>query len=141
MLLTLLSTFTLLIGSLFGSSSLETVRDLHTAQERVTFLVDKLAPFAIQAQQLNLEIQALSEQIQALSPETDGEQIVALTETTTQKMEKLQAMLPILNLAETVDEDFRELDAILHQAGPLSPKQEEVVNRITLLSSSIDAFQ
>ena len=55
-------------------------------------------------------------------------------------MKKLQLMLPILDLAMSVDEDFQQLDVILHQTEPLSSEQQVVVDRIASLYRSIENY-
>jgi DNA-binding transcriptional regulator GbsR (MarR family) len=127
---------------MIAGPSLEIIQQHHleTPAGRTAFLAEKLAPYAAAADQLNREIQALASQIEALSPENDQAQIIALTEEMNHKMNKLLSMLPVLNTALSVDEDFQQIDAILQQTDPLSPEQQQVIDRITCLSTSILTF-
>src|SRR5216684_1225952 len=68
------------------SASIIRQNHLETAEERTTFLIDKLTPFAIAADQLNREIQILGSEIETLSPTDDQAKILALTEQVVEKM-------------------------------------------------------
>ncbi len=139
-LMTLFSALCLLTGPIVANPSFEIIHQHHleTASGRTSFLADKLAPYTEAANQINHEIQALAGEIKTLSSQDDQQQILALTEEMTQKMDKLLTMLPILNMALSVDEDFQQIDAILHQTDPLSPKQQQIIDRIASLCSSIE---
>lgn len=140
MIIMTISTLFLLTGPVALNPSFEIIHQQHleTASGRTTFLTDKLAPYTLAADQINREIQALAAEIQTLSPQDDQQQIVALTEEMTQKMAKLRTMLPVLNIALSIDEDFQQIEAILHQTDPLSPQQQQVIDRIASLCSSIE---
>jgi hypothetical protein len=141
-LMTLFSVFCLLTGSIVANPSIDIIHQHHleTVEGRTTFLANKLNSYIAAADQLNNEIQILAEGIKALSPENDQPQIIALTEEMTIKMDKLLPMMPVMDMALTVDEDFQQLDTILHQTDPLSPEQLQVIDRIASLCSSIDKF-
>ncbi len=113
---------------------------LETTEGRTTFLTDKLIPYTATADQLNSEVQALATEIEVLSPEEDQQQILALTEELTQKMAQLLAMLPILNTALSVNQDLQQIDPILQQTDPISPEQQEVIDRIASLCTSLENF-
>jgi hypothetical protein len=138
----LFSTCCLLTSPIIAGPSLEIIQQHHleTPAGRTSFLADQLVPYATAADQLNREIQALALQIEALSPENDQPQIIALTEEMNHKMSKLLSMLPVLNTALSVDEDFQQIDAILQQTDPLSPEQQKVIDRITCLCTSVLKF-
>ncbi len=132
----------LFASSIVANPSLEIIQQHHleTSAGRTAFLTDKLAPYAASADQLNKEIQALAAQIEALSPENDQKQIIALTEELTQKMSKLTAMMETLESALSVDEDFDQIDAILQQTEPLTAEQQKVIDRVTALCKTVFTF-
>lgn len=138
-LMTLFSALCMLTSSLLANPSFEIIHQNHleTASGRTSFLADKLALYTETADQINHEIQALAEKIKTLSPYDDQQQILSLTDEMTQKMGKLLIMMPVLNMALSIDEDFQQIDAILNQADPLSPEQQQVIDRIASLCSSI----
>ena len=138
-LVTLFSTVCLLTGSILANPSFEIIHQHHleTAEGRTSFLTEKLARYAAAADQINRETQALAEEIKTLSPQDDQKQILALTEEMTQKMGELLTMMPVLNMALSIDEDFQQIDAILLQTDPLSPEQQQVIDRIASLCSSM----
>ncbi len=141
-LMALFSTFYLLTAPTVANPSTEIIRQQHleTAEGRIAFLNDRLAPYTAAANQMNLEIQDLAAEIKALSPQDEQPQIVALTETMTQKMAKLITMLPALDIALSIDEDFQQIETILRQTDPLSTAQQQVIDRIASLCSSIEKF-
>jgi len=142
-LMTLFSSIYFLISPLIANPSIELIRKEHleTTEERGTFLADQLTPFLRAAEQLNQEIQALSLQIQTLSPEEDQQQITALQETLSEKMARLQTMLPAINLSMNIDEDFQSLNAILKKKDPLSQEDREIADRIASIYRSVAGFQ
>ena|ERR1700722_19926898 len=111
---------------------------LETAEGRAIFLTDKLASYAIKADRLNHEIEVLAQTIKTLSPKTDQQQILNLTEEMNQKMNRLVAMMSVLNLTHSLNDDFLAIDSILKQTDPLSPLQHETVDRIVSLCKSVD---
>jgi len=139
-LATVFSTLYFLTSPLAIPTSLETIQQQHleTAQGRLDFLNDKLTPYITAADQLNQEVVALSKAIKQLSAVTDHKKILSLTQELLPKMDKLKGMLYVLELAGSVDEDFQQLDTILHQTEPLTPAQLEVVDRIATLCNSVD---
>lgn len=139
-LVTLFSALCLLTGPIVANSSFEIVHQNHleTASGRTSFLTDKLAPYLKTADHINHEIQVLAEEIKALSPQEDQQQILSLTEKMFQKMGNLLTMIPVLNMALFIEEDFQEINAILNQTNPLSPEQQQVIDRIASLCSSIE---
>lgn len=132
-----LPTFT---SPIVGNPSVEIIYQNHleTASERTSFLANKLAPYTQTADLTNRDIQALSVKIKTLSPQDDQQQIINLSEEMTQKMGKLITMMPVLNRALSIDEDFKQIDTILHQTDALSPEQQQVIDRIASLCSSIE---
>jgi phosphoglycerate-specific signal transduction histidine kinase len=120
-------------------SSIEVIRQHHleTVEGRVQFLTDQLSPYAAAAGQLNHEIEQLADTIKALSPEKDQEKIVSLTNEMLQKMSRLTAMMSVLNLAATIEQDFQQIDAVLHQTEPLTPAQLELIDRLASLCRSV----
>ena len=133
---TLFSTFCLLAAH--PSFEILYNHHLETAAGRTSFLTDKLAPYVTKAAELNGEVQALAVEVEALSPENDQHQIIHLTQEMTQKMGELLTMLPILNTALSVDKDFGQIDHILHQEESLSPEQQETLDRIASLCTSVE---
>ncbi len=143
MFLTIMSSaFYLLTGSVVTQPSAAIIRQYHleTAEGRTAFLTNKLTPFAIAADQMNREIQALGSEIEKLSPTDDQAKILALTEQVAEKMKKLGAMMPTLNMALSIDEDFLQIVAIAQQTEPLSPDQQLVVTRVEALCHSLENF-
>jgi prefoldin subunit 5 len=132
----------LFASSIITHPSLEIIQEHHldSAAGRTTFLTERLAPYAQSADQLNKEIVALASQIEALSPENDQAQIIALTEEMTKKMSKLSQMMETLNSALSVDEDFQQIDTILQQTEPLTAAQQKAIDRVTALCTTILTF-
>lgn len=141
-LMTICSALCLLTASVVANPSVEVIHQNHleTASGRTSFLIDKLAFYTKRADELNREIQALSEEIKTLSPQDDQKKILSLTEEMTQKMDKLLTMMPVLNMALSVEEDFQKIDAILNQTDPLTSEQQQVIDRIAFLCNSIEKF-
>lgn len=115
---------------------------LDTAEGRIAFLTEELTPFVTQADQLNQEIQALSTQIAQL----DGSggnlpkaEMVALGNELTQKMDYMLGMLPALEAAIQIDNDFQRIDSILAKEEPLDASEIELLDRIASLCNCIDA--
>jgi len=141
-LMALFSALCLLTGPIVASPSFEIIHQNHleTASGRTSFLADKLALYTEAADQINHDIQSLAEEIKTLSPQDDQQQILSLTEEMTQKMGKLLTMMPVLNMTLSIEEDFQQIDAILNQTDPLSPEQQQVIDRIAYLCSSIEKY-
>ena len=139
-LMTLFSTVYLLVGPAALNPSMEIIRQqrLETIEGRDAFLTDKLAPYAREAGRINCEIQTLSAEIEALSFE-DQPQIVALTQEVTEKMDQLLAMMPALDLASSIDDDFQQIEVILNQTDPLSPEQQEAIDRVASLCKFVES--
>lgn len=140
-LATVFSTFFLLTSPISVHQSIEVIRQYHleTTEGRTAFLIDKLTPYTTAANQLNQEIGVLSKAIQILSPQDDQQTILALTEIVSQKMSQLTTMMFVLNSALSLNEDFLQIDSILHQTIPLKPIQQEIVDRIAALCSAVDS--
>lgn len=111
---------------------------LETPSGRTAFLTDKLLPYTKATDELNHEIQVLAVEIKRLSPQDDQKQILDLTEKMTQKMSTLIAMMQVLDMAQSIEKDFNQIDTILHQKDPLSDEQQLAMDRISSLCSSIE---
>jgi len=138
-LITLFSIFCLGLGSLIANPSIDILRQQHleTSEGRASFLTDKLTRYTAAADQLNHEIQALAQEIQTLSAEADQPQILALSEEMTQKINQLLPMLPVLEMALSANDDLQQIDLIMYQTDPLSPEQQEIVDRVAALCRSV----
>jgi hypothetical protein len=141
LLTTLFSAFCLLTGPVVVNQSIEVIRQHHleTVEGRTTFLADELSAYATAANQLNREVTDLSQTIETLSPQNDQQQILDLTKEMIQKMARLTTMMSVLNSALSVNEDFLQIDSILHQLDPLTPAQQEIVDRVAFLCSAVDS--
>jgi len=106
---------------LSSNPSLDIIREhrLGTPEGRRFFLTEMLNPYVARANHLNQEIIALSEEV-------------------TEKMARLNEMLPILNLALQVNTDFEEIDAILGSSDLLTAEQQEIADRIANLCIAVD---
>lgn len=137
------SAFYLLTSPVTTQPSTSIIRQHHleTAEGRTAFLINKLTPFATAADQLNREIQTLGREIEILSPTDDQAKILALTEQVVEKMKKLSAMMPTLNMALSIDEDFLQMEVIAQQTDPLLPDQQQVLERVNTLCNSLDNFR
>ncbi len=117
---------------------------LGTADGRVAFLTDQLTPFVTQADQLNREIQALALQVSSIEipEETQSEEqkkeMIALGEELNQKMSQMIEMLPTLQTALLIDQDFAEIDAILAKEGTLNQEEKDLLLRISSLCNFLD---
>lgn len=136
LLTTLLSVFTILSAVIAPG-----INEFDTREKRTAFLQEELAPFTAKADQLNAEIKSISLKVKALSPEKDRRQIVALTEEMTEKMGQLQEMFPTLQLAQHIDDDLQEIARIVHQEDPLSPRQQQVIDRVFSLKRDLKHFR
>lgn len=139
-LMTLFSALCLLTSSIAATiPSLEIVHQHHieTTAGKTIFLTEKLVPYVNASDELNREIQALSKEIRTLSPQDDQQKILAISEKMAKKMDQLLTMLPVLNIAQSIDEDFQQLDLIIHQTDPLSPEQQQVIDRIDSLCRAV----
>jgi hypothetical protein len=141
-LISVFSAFCLFVAPLLANTSIDTIHQHHleTTEGKISFLTDKLAPYAAAAEQINHEMLDLAAQINVLSSEDHQPQITALTQEISQKMEKLLTMLPALNIALSVDADFQQLDAILQDTNTLSAEQQVVIDRIASLCNCIENF-
>ena len=138
-LATLFSALYFLTSPTAVSSSIDVVRQHHleTVEGRFEFLTDKLSPYAAAVGQLNQEIEALAKTIKELSPENDQQKILSLTNEMLLKMSRLTAMMSVLNLAATIEQDFQQIDPILHQSNTLTPAQHELIDRIASLCNAV----
>ena len=135
----LLSTCHLLASPMTLSPAAEVICHYHleTPSGRIAFLTEKLAPYAAAAESLNREVTVLASEVQNLSPETDQQKIVDLTQQLTQKMAQLEKMFPVLSMALTVDADLEQIDAILQQTTPITVEQQEALDRIVALCAAL----
>ena len=111
---------TLFTTLLLVHSSIDVLREHHleTPEGRVAFLEEKLRPYVMEADALNQEIIALSQQV-------------------TEKIALMNERLPVLNIALEANRDFAQIDEIL-SAEALAPEQQEVADRIAHLCNVID---
>lgn len=128
------------------AQAVEVVRrhNLETVPGRTAFLTGELTPFVQDADQLNHEIQALAVQIASQeegSPENPlpKAEIVAMGEDLNQKMGRMIEMLPNLQAALLIDQDFQKIDEVLAKQGPLEPSERELLIRISSLCVYLDA--
>jgi hypothetical protein len=112
----------LLTSFLLASSPFDVILEngLDTPEGRTFFLTERLSPYANHAEALNQEIIALSKQV-------------------TEKITELNEMLPTLNLALNVNNDFLQIDDIL-DTEELSDEQEAVIERLSQICKKVDAF-
>lgn len=112
---------TILAAFAINNPSIDAIVDnrLDSPEGRTLFLTERLQPYVDQAEALNQEIVQLSEEV-------------------AQKMAVLGEMLPTLNLALHVDQDFQQIDAILNCRN-LSAEQQEIADRIAQICAKIDA--
>lgn len=108
---------------------------LDTPEGRTLFLTEKLAPYVAQADQLNQEILALSEQV-SNAEELDPE-VIALSTQVTEKMALIKEMLPILQAALYVNVDFEQIDTWI-QSEELTNEQQQIADRIASLCKVVD---
>ena len=111
---------------------------LETAEGRMAFLTEELSPFVTAADALNREIQTLALQIQTIE---ENEQVVTLTDQLTEKMELMSEMLPTLQTALLIDNDFEHLDAILSKQAPLDSEEQDLLLRLATLCSYLDTHR
>ncbi len=83
---------------------------LQTPEGRTLFLTEKLTPYVAQADQLNREIIALSEQV-------------------TEKMALMKEMLPTLQSSLNVSVDFEQIDTLI-ESEELTAEQQAIADRI-----------
>lgn len=107
---------------LLASSPFDVILEngLDTPEGRTFFLTERLSPYANYAEELNQEIIALSKQV-------------------TEKVTELNEMLPTLNLALNVNNDFLQIDDIL-DTDVLTDEQEAVIDRLAKVCKKVDAF-
>ncbi len=127
------------------AQAVEVVRRHHleTVPGRTAFLNGELTPFVQDADQLNHEIQALAVQIASQedgSPENPlpKAEIVAMGEDLNQKMGLMIEMLPNLQAALLIDQDFQQIDAVLTKQGPLEPSERDLLLRVSSLCVYLD---
>jgi hypothetical protein len=127
MIATFLTTF------LLANASLDVLveNELNTAEGRMSFLIEKLTPFVTHADELNREITLLADQIKAEAEE------IELAEKMTTKMGEMAEILPTLETALHVHEDFAKLDDLFKEEA-LSPEQQEIADRVAHLCQEID---
>ena len=113
-------------------------RHLDSSEGRTAFLTEKLAPYVARADQLNKKIQALSEEVRALSAENDQDKILDLTRTVSLEMGKFLKMLPVIEQSLSIQEDFQQIEAILQYPDAIGPEQEAVLQRIISLCHAVD---
>lgn len=113
---------TLITSFLLASSPFDVILEngLDTPEGRTFFLTERLSPYANYAEELNQEIIALSKQV-------------------TEKITELNEMLPTLNLALNVNNDFLQIDDIL-DTDVLTDEQEAVIDRLAKVCKKVDAF-
>ncbi len=117
--------------------ALQIVRSHHleTADGRIAFLGGDLTAFVQEADALNREIQAL-----ALEASSKGqEEVLAMGEDLNQKMAQMIEMLPSLQTALLIEQDFEEIDGILAKNSPLEEVEKELLLRIASLCTYLDA--
>lgn len=112
----------LLTSFLLASSPFDVILEngLDTPEGRTFFLTERLSPYANHAEALNQEIITLSKEV-------------------TEKITELNEMLPTLNLALNVNNDFLQIDDIL-DTEELSDEQEAVIERLSQICKKVDAF-
>lgn len=111
-----------LTSFLLASSPFDVILEngLDTPEGRTFFLTERLSPYANYAEELNQEIIALSKQV-------------------TEKITELNEMLPTLNLALNVNNDFLQIDDIL-DTETLTDEQEAVIDRVAKVCKKMNAF-
>ena len=121
-----------------SGASLDVIREHHleTPAGQEVFLTEKLVPYTAKADLLNQEITALSLAAESLSSEKDQEEILAITEALTQKMGDLLAMLPVLDLAVSIEGDLEQIGPIL-ESPELTAEQQAVADRVASLCISV----
>lgn len=141
----LVSSFYLLIGSAAVDPAIALIqsRHLETPEGRIEFLNGDLKSFVSKADQLNEEILLLSGQIAEREAETASEEekseMLALGNQLNEKMGILLEMLPMLQNALKIDEDFQEIDTILQKTEPLDESEKSLLMRIGTLCDYLDA--
>lgn len=131
MLATLISTL------LLANPSIDVLLENHldTAEGRTLFLTEKLTPYVAQADQLNQEIIALSEQVS--NAEELDQEVLTLSNQVTEKMALMKEMLPTLQAALHVNVDFEQIDTFI-QSEELTNEQQEIADRIASLCKVVD---
>ena len=108
---------------------------LESADGRIAFLGGELTSFVQEADALNREIQAL-----ALEASSKGqEETLAMGEELSQKMAQMIEMLPTLQTALLIEQDFEEIDGILAKESPFEEVEKDLLLRIASLCSYLDA--
>lgn len=144
-LASLISSFYLLVGASLVQPAIEMIqtRHLETPAGRTEFLNGDLKTFVSEADRLNEEIMALSAQIDDMNIENPSEQsqqeMVALGNDLNAKMTVMLEMLPMLQNAMQIDEDFQRIDAILSKQEPLEDAEKDVLMRIASLCDYVDS--
>ncbi len=144
-LASLISSFYLLVGSVGVEPALAIIQNRHleTVEGRIEFLNGGLHQFVSDADLLNEEIMALSAQIQDMDLENPSEEpqkeLSAIGDELNVKMAAMLDMLPMLQNALKIDEDFQQIDAILNKQAPLDDSEKEVLIRIAGLCDYVDS--
>lgn len=110
----------MLFSALLLVSSLTVLREHHldTAEGRTDFLVEKVTPYVTKADALNQEIVALSQQV-------------------SEKVTLMNEMLPTLQTALYINDDFSQIDVILNSE-ELTAEQQEIADRLASLCENLD---
>ncbi len=123
------------------SEEMQTIQKqgLSTPEGRVAFLQNELSPFVAKVNELNENIQSLSDEIASLEEGAEGAQetMVQLTTQLTEKMDLMTSLLPVLEKVMMVESDFSELDAILAKTSPLDSSEEAVLKRVASLCNDV----
>jgi hypothetical protein len=145
MISALFSSFCLLAvepAQLPAPTPMEVVRQHHleTAEGRLAFLTQELAPYALAAEALNQQITETASYIETLSPDNDGNEILSQSQYVTQCMDVMTWMLPSLELAQRVEADLAQMDSICNSPESLTQEQQEAVERLATLCLYIDNY-
>jgi hypothetical protein len=143
-LASLISSFYLLMGSVGVEPALAIIQNHHleSVDGRIDFLNGDLRDFVSEADHLNEEIMTLSAQISDMDLETVSEEsqdVAAMGDELNVKMAAMLEMLPMLQNAMKIDEDFQQIDAILNKQEPLDDSEKEVLIRIASLCDYVDS--
>ena len=143
-LATLISSFHLLLGSVGMEPALAIIQNhqLDNAEGRIEFLNGDLRDFVSDADRLNEEITALSAQITDMDIENMSEEsqnVVEMGDELNIKMAAMLEMLPMLQNAMKIDEDFERIDPILNKQEPLDDTEKEILIRVAALCDYVDS--
>lgn len=114
--------------------------NLLTPEGRESFLENRLTPFVLQVDRLNIEIQNLSRTISSLDPNelTKQEEILAYSKELHSKMEMMSQFLPILESTLLLECDFEVLDDIASKSYPLTLEEKETLKRVASLCKALE---